>query len=116
MTNYDGIDFYIGISNVLGDEVLFKEILVMFYQDHHLDGNKLQNAIQQQDFDSVKHLAHTLKGVACSVGAMDLFEVTKALDIAVHDDKQEDFDSLFYQLSLQIDRVMKGIGLALDVS
>ncbi len=116
MANYDGIDFDIGISNVLGDEALFKEILVMFYQDHHLDGDKLQRAIKQQDFDSVKHLAHTLKGVACSVGAMDLFEVTKALDIAVNYDKKEDFDSLFSQLSSQINRVMKGIELALDVS
>ena len=116
MANYDGIDFDVGVSNVLGDEALFKEILVMFYQDHHLDGDKLESAIQQQDIDSVKHLAHTLKGVACSVGAMDLFEATKALDIAVNEDKQEDFDSLFLQLSPQINRVMKGIELQLDVS
>ncbi|PKG81815.1 hypothetical protein CXF85_16515 [Colwellia sp. 75C3] len=116
MANYDGIDFDVGVSNVLGDEALFKEILVMFYQDHHLDGDKLESAIQQQDIDSVKHLAHTLKGVACSVGAMDLFEATKALDIAVNDDKPEDFDSLFSQLSPQINRVMKGIELQLDVS
>lgn len=116
MANYDGIDFDIGVSNVLGDEALFKEILVMFYQDHHLDGDKLQSAIQQQDIDSVKHLAHTLKGVACSVGAMDLFEATKALDIAVNNDEQECFHSLFSQLLPEIDRVMKGIELQLDVS
>jgi len=116
MANYDGIDFDIGISNVLGDEVLFKEILVIFYQDHHLDGDKLQNAIQQQDFDSVKHLAHTLKGVACSVGAMDLFEVTKALDIAISNDKQGDFDRFFSPLSAEINRVMNGIESYLDVS
>ncbi|PKI16148.1 diguanylate cyclase [Colwellia sp. 12G3] len=116
MTNFDGIDFDVGVSNVLGDEDLFKEILVMFYQDHHLDGDKLQSAIQEQDIDSVKHIAHTLKGVACSVGAMDLFEVTKALDIAVNDDKQEDFTRLFSQLSPEINRVMQGIKLQLDVS
>ena len=30
MANFNGIDFDVGVSNVLGDEALFKEILVMF--------------------------------------------------------------------------------------
>jgi len=116
MANYDGIEFDVGVNNVLGDKELFKEILVMFYQDHHLDGEKLQSAIDSKDIDSVKHLAHTLKGVACSVGAMDLFEVTKALDTAINDNKQDDIDDLFSQLSPELNRVMKGISLQLDVS
>lgn len=116
MDKYEGIDFDIGVNNVLGDEALFKEILVMFYQDHHLDGEKLHNAIQEKDTDSVKHIVHTLKGVSCSVGAMDLFEATKALDIAVNDGKEDNFENLFSQLSPAINRVMKGIALHLDVS
>jgi len=114
--NYDGIDFAVGVNNVLGDQALFKEILVMFYQDHHLDGQKLESAIQEQDIGAAKHLAHTLKGVACSVGAMDLFEATKALDIAINNNKQSEFDSLFSLLSPEISRVMAGIELHLDVS
>ena len=116
VVNYDGIDFDIGVNNVLGDKDLFKEILVMFYQDHHLDGQKLQRAIQKQDIETAKHIAHTLKGVACSVGAMDLFEATKALDIAINDDQQDDFVGLFSLLSPELNRVMKGIELHLDVS
>lgn len=114
--NYDGIDFDVGVNNVLGDESLFKEILVMFYQDHHLDGQKLQSAIQTQDIETAKHLAHTLKGVSCSVGAMDLFETTKALDIAINDNQQEEFERLFSKLSPELSRVMKGIALLLDVN
>lgn len=116
MADYDGIDFDVGVSNVLGDEALFNEILVMFYQDHHLDGDKLQNAIQKRDIDSVKHIAHTLKGVACSVGAMDLFTITKALDRAVNESKLDDVDDLFLQLSPALSLVMEGIELRLDVS
>jgi len=113
---YDGIDFSVGVSNVLGDQALFKEILVMFYQDHHLDGKKLKEAIQEQDTDTAKHIAHTLKGVACSVGAMDLFEATKALDLAINNNQQEKFDALFSLLSPELTRVMTGIELHLDVS
>jgi len=114
--NYDGIDFDVGVNNVLGDEALFKEILVMFYQDHHLDGKKLESAILEQDIVTAKHIAHTLKGVACSVGAMDLFEATKALDIAINDNQQAKLDGLFTKLSPELSRVMKGIELHLDVS
>ena len=116
VVNYDGIDFDIGVNNVLGDKDLFKEILVMFYQDHHLDGQKLQSAIQKQDIETAKHIAHTLKGVACSVGAMALFEATKALDTAINDDQQDDLVGLFSLLSPELSRVMKGIELHLDVS
>jgi diguanylate cyclase (GGDEF)-like protein len=116
MVNYDGIEFDVGVKNVLGDKALFKEILVMFYQDHHLDGEKLKTAIESKDIASAKHLAHTLKGVACSVGAMDLFEATKALDIAINDNNHDDIDGLYSQLSPELNRVMKGIALQLDIS
>jgi diguanylate cyclase (GGDEF)-like protein len=114
--DFDGIDFAVGVNNVLGDQALFKEILVMFYQDHHLDGIKLESAIQNHDIDTAKHLAHTLKGVACSVGAMDLFEATKALDLAISNNQQVEFYGLFSLLSPQLTRVMTGIELHLDVS
>jgi len=116
MRDFDGIDFTIGVNNVLGDEGLFKEILVMFYQDHHLDGQKLQKALQDSDMEAAKHLAHTLKGVACSVGAMDLFETTKALDLAINENQQEEFETLFTLLSPEISRVMQAIELKLDVN
>ena len=77
---------------------------------------KIQQAIQSQDVDTAKHLAHTLKGVASSVGAMDLFETTKALDLAINKNQQEEFESLFSLLSPELTRVMKGIKDKLEVS
>ncbi len=110
-----GIDFLVGVNNVLGDEALFKEILVMFYQDHHLDGDKLNAALQEHDIASAKHLAHTLKGVASSVGAMVLFEKTKAFDIAINENKVDDYDHLFASLFPELTKVMQSIEATLDV-
>lgn len=115
VTSLDGIDFEIGVNNVLGDEDLFKEILVMFYQDHKEDGDKIQSAIESQDFETLKHLAHTLKGVSCSVGAMQLFEITKELDTAVNE-RTDTVSELSLQLQPELSKVMKGIELHLDVS
>ncbi|QBG34573.1 diguanylate cyclase [Litorilituus sediminis] len=104
-----GIDIEIGISNVLGDTELFNEILLMFYQDHHLDGEKLQQAFADGDIKRAKHLVHTLKGVACSVGAMHLFELSKALDLTINEEKEADYISKLQLLLPELSLVMKSI-------
>ncbi|XQW86612.1 diguanylate cyclase [Thalassotalea piscium] len=109
MEKYPGIEYEIGVSNVLGDESLFEEILVMFYQDHHQDKTKIAQAINDNDLLTLKSLSHTLKGVACSIGAMELFEHTKALDLAANEQKTQEFEYLFKPVALALDKVVSGI-------
>jgi len=106
---FPGIDQQIGLRNVLGDESLYKEILVMFYQDHHEDKEKIQTALADKDNSAAKHLAHTLKGVASSVGAMPLFERAKALDNAISQGEKEQFQLLFEGVATELIKVMSGI-------
>ncbi|WP_448568472.1 diguanylate cyclase [Thalassotalea ganghwensis] len=106
---YPGIDMDIGISNVLGDESLYEEILVMFHQDHGQDKEKIAQAIKENDLLNVKSLVHTLKGVACSIGAMELFNYTKALDVAANTQNYQEFDYLFKPVALELDKVLSGI-------
>lgn len=103
------IDVNIGMSNVLGDKKLYQEILMIFYQDHHKDTDKLAKAIDTNDIDYAKHLAHTLKGVACSVGAMTLFEVTKLLDIAINEQQYDELESLLKDVIHELTLVMNEI-------
>lgn len=106
---YAGIEYDIGVNNVLGDESLFEEILVMFYQDHSQDKDKIAQAINDNDILTLKSLTHTLKGVACSIGAMDLFNQTKALDDAANEQLNQEFDYLFKPMALALDKVLMGI-------
>ncbi len=106
---YPGIDFQIGVGNVLGDEDLFDEILVMFYEDHSKDSEKIQLAINSEDQAACKHLVHTLKGVSCSIGAMKLFELTKALDIAINLEEKTNYQRLYEPLATEILKVLGGI-------
>jgi len=108
-----GIDSKVGMSNVLDDRDLFIEILQMFYQDHYQDADKLKQAIQSNNDAETKHLAHTLKGVACSVGAMELFDLTKALDIAVNNNENHKFMMLYQALAPELNRVMDDIKVKL---
>ena len=106
---YPGIDFKIGVGNVLGDESLFDEILIMFYEDHSKDSEKIQQAINSEDQPACKHLVHTLKGVSCSVGAMRLFELTKALDVAINLEERVNYQRLYEPVASEILAVLGGI-------
>jgi len=106
---YPGIDYQIGVANVLGDDDLFAEILTMFYEDHANDKEKIQLAIHSKDQTACKHLVHTLKGVACSIGAMNLFEYTKALDVAINSEDESDYQLLFEPVSAELTKIFIGI-------
>jgi diguanylate cyclase (GGDEF)-like protein len=106
---YPGIDYQIGVGNVLGDDSLFAEILVMFYEDHAKDKEKIQQAITNDDQDACKHLVHTLKGVACSIGAMKLFEYAKVLDVAINLAEKGNYQSLFNSTASELVKILSGI-------
>ncbi|MCO4800007.1 MAG: diguanylate cyclase [Colwelliaceae bacterium] len=110
---YPGINYSVGLNNVLGDEDLFAEILVMFYQDHGQDHLNIEQAINEGAEQKIKHLVHTLKGVSCSVGALELFECCKVLDIAVTENNTEQYQDLFAPLKVEIVKVVSGIELRL---
>lgn len=112
----EGIDVNMGMGNVLGDEKLFKDILIMFYQDHHEDADKLTIAIENNNIETLKQLVHTLKGVACSVGAMSLFDVAKLLDIAMNNQQHDTYEALLKNVVTQLVLVMSDISDKLDTS
>lgn len=111
----DGIDYQIGVGNVLGDDDLFREILQMFHDDHHHDGEKIQQAITNQDYAQLKSVVHTLKGVSSSIGAMELFEQTKILDIAINQQDADNYQRLFENVSFQLTRVISTIKKELNI-
>ena len=107
---FPGIDSEVGIGNVLGDKDLFKDILQMFYEDHHLDGDKLGSALSEEDFYAAKHITHTLKGVSCSIGAMALFDASKLLDNAINNEDVSLYASLFEEgVTVELNKVLAGI-------
>ena len=108
--SFPGIDLAVGLANVLEDESLFCEILDLFYQDHSEDGEKLKAALLTGDIKSAKHLIHTLKGVSCSIGAMNLFEQSKIFDTAINDGETLTFEFLLEQGVLpELNKVVAGI-------
>jgi response regulator RpfG family c-di-GMP phosphodiesterase len=106
---FPGIDYNAGVQNVLGDDDLFAEILTMFYEDHAKDKDKIKEAIYSNDYSSCKSLVHTLKGVAGSIGAHDLFKSTKALDAAINLNQEDKYKALFLPVEAELIKVVLGV-------
>lgn len=70
------------LQNLGGDEALYSELLSAGIED--LDSNlaRLQQAIAQQDLDLARISAHSIKGVAASLGAMRLSDAALDTELA----------------------------------
>ena len=65
-----------------GNMVLYRKILGMFKPEHGGDGAELTRMLNQADHANARLVAHTLKGVAASLGALRLSAVAYAMERA----------------------------------
>lgn len=63
-----------------GDKAFETELLELFISDTRTHLAKLETALQQQDTDQVRRLAHHLKGSSANVGAMRFSDIAAALE------------------------------------
>jgi two-component system, sensor histidine kinase and response regulator len=84
-----GIDVPSALDRLLGDEQLFRGLLLEFDKDFQNAGDEILDALQRQDYAVARRMAHSIKGVAGNLSAMDLYEAASELEQAIqkHDDQ-----------------------------
>ena len=75
-----GINLEFALKSVVGNETLLLKLLKEFGKDHCNDSSTLQEAMDNQQFDEGKRIAHTVKGLAATLGANDLSSSAKQLE------------------------------------
>ncbi len=108
-TSLPGIDIETGVSKLQGNRKLFVKLLKEFYQDHKDDINLIRQAIEQEDYQTAERLAHTIKGVAATIGAMDLYQKAKALEAAVKEGSASSLPVLIEQMEFVMMLVIEGL-------
>lgn len=76
----DGVDVQSGLVQTQGDMRLYSKLLLKFAETKRDTIVQLSQAIQTQDWKSAQRLAHTLKGVAGSIGAASLQKACQVLE------------------------------------
>ena len=75
-----GFDLEGALARVGGNKNLYRKLLGMFTQKYKNSGEELDQLISSGKMEEARGLAHTIKGVAGNIGAINLFEAAKVLN------------------------------------
>ncbi|MCG8614894.1 MAG: response regulator [Desulfobacterales bacterium] len=84
----EGIDTDRGLERAGGNRVLYRNLLVKFHADNQETPADLGRAVAADDRETAVRLAHTVKGLAGTIGAEDLQTAAGALEAKLTSDKE----------------------------
>ncbi len=79
----EGLDMQTGLHRALGREGLYRQLLGRFVRGQRGVPAAIDHALHAGDALTAERLAHTLKGVAGTIGALPLQEAAAELELAV---------------------------------
>jgi len=82
----EGIDVQAGLGAVNGNRELYTRLLHNFRDRHQGIVAEIQTALEQDDLNLAQRMAHTMKGVAGTLGAKSLSSISSQLESAILDD------------------------------
>jgi HPt (histidine-containing phosphotransfer) domain-containing protein len=104
-----GIDRIAGLRRVAGNETLYHKLLLDFHRDYATSADRIRAAISKNRFTDAERLAHTLKGVAGSIGAIDLQRATEELNSALRLNSLEKAVVLLADADQELSLVIRGL-------
>ncbi len=104
----DFLDTKKGLKNVNNDEAFFLEILYSFLADYNEYDKTLDNLFKVGGEEDIIIEAHTIKGLAATIGAIDLHNKAKALEANLKEGKNDyeiftDFIEALKQITRNLD-------------
>jgi PAS domain S-box-containing protein len=82
----EGIDAEAGLATCNGNETLYRKLLAQFADANRAFGPSFEQAAMGNDPGAALRLAHTLKGVAASIGAQEVSVAAGKLELACRND------------------------------
>ena len=103
------IDIKTGLSLVGGNEELYRTLLVKFYNGYGDTVPQIKEALGRNDMELGVRLAHSLKGVAATLGAKDVRAAGADVEAAIRDGNLDTIDELLDTFDRHITSVMNGL-------
>ncbi|MES9883490.1 MAG: PAS domain S-box protein [Sedimenticola sp.] len=109
LNSIEGVDTDAGLLTVNGDAHLYHRLLLKFRNNQTDFIHKFHSALSDQDLNTAIRHAHTLKGLAGSIGALSLQVAAAKLERAC----TADIDSID-QVSMEVDAKLRQVFRGLD--
>ena len=89
--NIPGLDVESGLKRVSGNKDLYKKIILEFCSTFYNASENFKKMIEEVNVEGLQYLAHTIKGVAGNIGAIDLQKLSEKIENEI---KNNDFNAI----------------------
>ena len=103
------------LDRCMGNVGLFEKMLDKFEEQVEVNYNNLVGLLEGQDVESVRRVAHTVKGMAANTSASELFTVASRMEELAKIGELDTIKKSMSQLQAEIDKCLKYIPEAKDV-
>ncbi|MCW8916470.1 MAG: response regulator [Magnetovibrio sp.] len=104
----DGFDMEDGLERMLGRPKLYLKFLRKLPEGHANDAIAVREALNQGDMDEAHRLAHTIKGVAGNLSALDLYMSATQLSNAIREGSG-DLSELVDSFEKELERAVQSV-------
>jgi two-component system, sensor histidine kinase and response regulator len=101
-----GLEIESGVNRVGGNKKLYVDLLKKFSNNQSTAIESIQKALEDSDQELATRLAHTLKGVAGNIGAMDLHEEARLLETEIKENPSEKINN---ELLVSTQKALDGV-------
>ena len=110
LATVSGLDIRLGLRRVMGGQPLYLVLLRKFAASQANAVRDIRSALDAGDIGLAERLAHTLKGVAGSIGATELERDASAMETAIHANAtREMIDAALLPAGLRLDTLVAGL-------
>ncbi|MGV8118767.1 MAG: response regulator [Candidatus Xenobiia bacterium LiM19] len=102
----EGIDSKAGLARVGGNVRLYRDLLKKFVRDTGMGHQEIVGALDKNDQELARRLAHTIKGTSGNIGAAELYNAAAAVEDAVAHDDRETLPGALEFLNAQLSKVV----------
>ena len=104
-----GVDVRVGLAGVNNDWQLYTKLIYNFHSRHHGIKEEIQAELERGDMNAAKRLAHTIKGLAGTIGAGRLAGIATQMESAIIAGGNDRIPNLLDRFSKEVARVMKAL-------
>jgi HPt (histidine-containing phosphotransfer) domain-containing protein len=101
-----------GLRRVAGNKKLYRDLLMQFAAKHGDAGQQISAALESGDLKLAERMAHTVKGIAGNIGAMQIFSAAGRLEKALREE-DTNASTVSTEFSISLSRQVQAIQRAL---
>jgi PAS domain S-box-containing protein len=104
-----GLDIQAGLAIVSGKEKLYRKLLGKFERDYSHSAEIIRKAWENGELKEAERQAHTVKGVAASIGAKSLSDSAEEIESAIRNNNGLNKDELLIQFDQDLKQLLESL-------